>query len=148
GGIVVDGRPVHGLVHPELGHLRIPHDRAADPFAGACPHHGDCWEGLAAAPALAARWGQPPERLPAAHPAWTLQARYLALGLVNVILAVSPHVVVLGGGVMARAGLREMAREEVARLLAGYVRAPAIVPPALGDRAGVLGALALASAAG
>jgi fructokinase len=90
GGAVVNGRPVHGLVHPEMGHARIPHDHAADPFAGACPHHGDCWEGLAAAPALAARWGRPPDTLPDDHPAWDLEARYLALGLVNVILTLSP----------------------------------------------------------
>jgi len=144
GGAVVNGRPVHGLVHPEMGHARIPHDRAADPFAGACPHHGDCWEGLAAAPALAARWGRPPETLPDDHPAWALEARYLALGLVNVILTLSPPRVVLGGGVLARAGLLERVRGEVTALIGGYVRSPEIVAPLLGDRSGVLGALALA----
>jgi fructokinase len=145
GGAVVNGRPLHGLVHPEMGHARIPHDRAADPFAGACPHHGDCWEGLAAAPALAARWGAPPESLPDGHPAWELEARYLALGLVNVILTLSPERVVLGGGVLARAGLLERVRAHVAALINGYVRAADIVAPALGDRSGVLGALALAA---
>ena len=144
GGAVVNGRPVHGLVHPEMGHARIPHDRAADPFAGTCPHHGDCWEGLAAAPALAARWGRPPETLPDDHPAWALEARYLALGLVNVILTLSPPRVVLGGGVLARAGLLERVRGEVTALIGGYVRSPEIVAPLLGDRSGVLGALALA----
>ncbi len=144
GGAVVNGRPVHGLVHPEMGHTRIPHDRAADPFAGACPHHGDCWEGLAAGPALAARWGRPPETLPDDHPAWALQARYLALGLVNVILTLSPERVVLGGGVMARSALLPRVRAEVTALLGGYVRAAEIVPPALGERSGVLGAIALA----
>ena len=145
GGAVVNGRPVHGLVHPEMGHARIPHDGAADPFAGACPHHGDCWEGLAAAPAITARWGQPPERLPDDHPAWPLEARYLALGLVNMILTLSPERVILGGGVMSRAGLLERVRTEVGDLLAGYVRGADIVAPALGNRSGVLGALALAS---
>ena len=145
GGAVVNGRPVHGLVHPEMGHARIPHDRAADPFAGACPHHGDCWEGLAAAPALAARWGRPSETLPDEHPAWELEARYLALGLVNVILTLSPERVVLGGGVLARAGLLARVRAQVAALIHGYVRAADIVAPALGDRSGVLGALALAA---
>lgn len=144
GGAVVNGRPVHGLVHPEIGHARIPHDRAADPFAGACPHHGDCWEGLASAPALAARWGRPPESLSDGHPAWELEARYLALGLVNVILTLSPERVVLGGGVMAHAGLLERVREEVAALIGGYVRSADIVAPGLGDRSGVLGAVALA----
>ena len=145
GGAVVNGRPLHGLVHPEMGHARIPHDRAADPFAGACPHHGDCWEGLAAAPALAARWGRPPETLPDDHPAWELEARYLALGLVNVILTLSPERVVLGGGVLARAGLLERVRAQVTALIAGYVRAAQIVAPVLGERSGVLGALALAA---
>ena len=144
GGAVVNGRAVHGLVHPEMGHVRIPHDRIADPFAGACPHHGDCWEGLAAAPALTARWGRPPESLPDDHPAWPMEARYLALGIVNVILTLSPERVVLGGGVMARAGLLERVRGSVSELLGGYVRAAEIVAPALGERSGVLGALALA----
>jgi len=147
GGAVVNARPVHGLAHPEMGHARIPHDRAADPFAGACPHHGDCWEGLAAAPALAARWGVPPESLPDDHPAWELEARYLALGLVNVILTLSPERVVLGGGVLARAGLLERVRSNVRTLINGYVRSADIVAPALGDRSGILGALALAAGA-
>jgi fructokinase len=145
GGIVVDGRPLHGRVHPELGHLRIPHERALDPFAGACPRHGDCWEGLASGPALAARWGQPGEALPDVHPAWPLQAHYLALGLVNVILTVSPQTIVVGGGVMRRAQLYVSTAAAVGRLLAGYVSAPPITPPALGERSGVLGALALAA---
>jgi fructokinase len=145
GGVVLEGRPVHGLVHPEMGHQRIPHDRAADPFPGACPHHGDCWEGLTSAPALAARWGAPPESLPDDHPAWPLEARYLALGLANLILTLSPERVILGGGVLARPGLLGRVRPELGALVAGYVPAADIVPPALGDRSGVLGALALAT---
>jgi fructokinase len=152
GGAVVNGRPVHGLVHPEMGHARIPHDRAADPFAGACPHHGDCWEGLASAPALAARYGQPPEALADAHPAWELEADYLALGLANIVLVLSPERVVLGGGVMTRASLWPMVRTRLTSVLGGYVSSPLLgpeiesylVPPALGERAGVLGAMALA----
>ena len=155
GGIVLNGRPVHGLVHPEMGHQRLPHDRARDPFPGVCPHHGDCWEGLASAPALAARWGQPPETLPDAHPAWDLEADYLALGLANVVLVLSPERIVLGGGVMTRASLWPLVRAKLQTVLAGYVSAPALrkgiesylVPAALGDRAGVLGAIALAQAA-
>jgi fructokinase len=152
GGIVLDGHPVHGLVHPEMGHQRLPHDRARDPFPGVCPHHGDCWEGLASAPALAARWGQPPETLPDAHPAWDLEADYLALGLANVVLVLSPERIVLGGGVMTRASLWPMVRAKLVAVLGGYVSSPALrdgieqylVPPALGERAGVLGAMALA----
>jgi fructokinase len=154
GGAVIDGRPVHGLVHPEMGHLRLPHDRARDPFPGTCPHHGDCWEGLASGPSLAARWGQPADTLPDDHPAWELQSHYLALGLANVILTLSPERVVLGGGVMARPGLAALVRRKLGDLVGGYLRTPMlaariddyVVPPALGDRAGVLGALALAGA--
>src|SRR5262245_35381209 len=156
GGALIDGRPVHGLVHPEMGHQRLPHDRARDPFAGVCPHHGDCWEGLASAPALAARWGQAPETLPDEHPAWELEADYLALGLANIVLALSPQRIVLGGGVMTRASLWPMVRTKLTVVLAGYVSSPArgdeidsyVVPPALGERAGILGALALAQMAG
>jgi fructokinase len=152
GGAVVEGRPLHGLVHPEMGHVRVPHDRGRDPFAGVCPVHGDCWEGLATAPAIAARWGRPPETLPDDHPAWALEAHYLALGLANLVLTLSPERVVLGGGVMARAGLYPRVRAGIGELLGGYVASPAladgltgyVVPPALGERAGVLGALRLA----
>jgi fructokinase len=152
GGGLVQGRPLHGLVHPEMGHLRVPHDRERDPFPGTCPYHGDCLEGLAAGPALEARWGRPGEELPANHPAWTLEAEYLALGLTNLILTLSPERIILGGGVMTQQHLLPRIRRRVQGLLAGYVAAPAldneinryIVPPALGDRAGVLGAIALA----
>ena len=82
GGLLCRGGPVHGLQHPEIGHMYLPHDLAADPFPGACPYHGDCLEGLAAGPALAKRWGQPAETLPPDHPAWDLEARYLGPGAV------------------------------------------------------------------
>ena len=146
GSAIVDGRLVHGLAHPELGHIRIPHDREADPFPGSCPYHGDCWEGLAAGPALEARHGRPAHELDD-EAAWALEARYLALGLVAVIGVLSPERIVLGGGVMDRPGLLELARGEVEGLLRGYVAAPELTPPALGRRAGVLGALALAESA-
>jgi fructokinase len=121
-----------------------------------CPHHGDCWEGLASAPALAARWGQDPASLPDAHPAWELEADYLALGLANVVLVLSPERIVLGGGVMARANLMPTVRRKLGEVLGGYVASPALtdglerylVAPALGERAGVLGAMALAIGAG
>jgi fructokinase len=155
GGGLVDGRPIHGMLHPEMGHMLVPHDRQADPFAGGCPYHGDCFEGLANGPAMALRWGQPAETLPLDHPAWALEARYIALGLVNIILTLSPQRIVLGGGVMGQAQLFPLIRAEVARLLNGYLQTPwvrermdeYIVPPGLGARAGVLGAIALAQAA-
>ena len=152
GGAVVNGRAVHGLVHPEMGHIRIPHDLGADPYPGGCPYHGDCLEGLASGPAMQARWGMPAERLPEGHPGWDLEARYLALGLTNWVCTLSPGRIVLGGGVMRHAGLYLAIRAELGRLLNGYMQAKAlvdemdcyVVPPELGGRAGVLGALAMA----
>ena len=143
GGVMADGRLVHGLTHPELGHMRVPHDRARDPFAGVCPFHGDCFEGLASGSALRARWGAPAETITDPR-AWELEAEYLALGLVNVVTILSPQLIVLGGGVPKQPGLIPRVRELIDALLAGYVAAPAVVAPALGDRAGVLGAIELA----
>src|SRR5262245_56015296 len=90
GGGLMNGKPMHGLVHPEMGHIRIPHDRQADPFAGACPFHDDCLEGLASGPAISARWGRPADMLADDHPAWKLEAHYLALALMNFICTLSP----------------------------------------------------------
>ncbi len=155
GGGMVGGQLIHGLLHPEMGHMRVPHDRLADPYPGWCGFHGDCWEGLACGPAIAGRWGQPAHALPPDHPAWELEAHYLALGLCNLICAISPQRVVLGGGVMAQHHLFPRVRRQVQTLLAGYLQVPAILhdidhyitPPALGPRAGVLGAIALAQEA-
>jgi fructokinase len=152
GGGMVNGKLIHGLVHPEMGHIRIPHDRDRDPYAGSCPYHGDCLEGLAAGPALEERWGQRGETLPADHPAWPLEADYLAFGLVNIICILSPQRIIIGGGVMQQPELFPLVRRRVQELLNNYLPVPAIldyiddyiVPPGLGDRAGVLGAMALA----
>lgn len=155
GGAVVHGRLLHGLAHPEMGHMRIPHDRERDPFPGTCLFHSDCLEGLAAGPALEARWGQPAETLPADHPAWELEAEYLALGLMNLVYALAPQRIILGGGVMEQSHLFPRIRRRLLQLLNGYTASPMllqdieryIVPPALGRRAGVLGAIALAQQA-
>jgi fructokinase len=144
GGAFIDGRLLHGRLHPEMGHIRIPHDRARDPFPGNCPYHGDCLEGLAAGPAIQARWGQPGHLLPDGHAVWDLQAEYLALGIVSWTCTLSPERIVLGGGVMQRQQLFPKLRIRVAELLNGYLEPPEIVPPKLGTRAGVLGAIALA----
>jgi len=146
GGGMSNGRLMHGHTHPEMGHIRIPHDFERDPFAGCCPYHGDCLEGLASAPAIEARWGEPGEKLPAGHPAWDLEAHYLALGLCNWICTLSPQRVILGGGVMRRAELFPLVRGKLAALLGDYLESPEIVAPQLGARAGVLGAIALAQA--
>jgi len=152
GGCMVNGELMHGMSHPEMGHIRIPHDSAADPFQGICPYHRDCLEGLASGPALQARWKTNPGTLPDEHPAWPLEARYLALGISNLVCALSPQRIVLGGGVMHRASLLPMIRREVQKLLNGYVQTREIidgidsyiVPPGLGEQSGVLGAIALA----
>lgn len=153
-GLIVNGRPLRGLVHPEAGHMRIPHDVRADPFPGACPVHGDCWEGLASGPAIAKRWGTRPEDLPADHPAWSLEAKYLAAGLFNIVCVASPQRIIVGGGVIEHQLLAKV-KQEMRHLNAGYLETPLlsedldsyVVEPRLGDRAGVLGAIALAELA-
>jgi len=152
GGALVNGEVIHGLLHPEMGHIRIPHDLGADPFPGSCPYHKDCLEGLASGPAMQARWGQRAQDLPADHPAWALEAHYLALGLATWVCTVSPERILLGGGVMQQASLFPMIRQELLRLLNGYIDAKPLLneidsyvaPPELGSRAGVLGAMVLA----
>lgn len=154
GGGMAGGRLLHGLLHPEFGHMRIPHDRGRDPFEGVCPFHGDCWEGLASGRAIEARWGEPAAELDGNEAVWTLQAHYLALGLVSVICVLSPERILLGGGVMSRFGLLPLVHREVSGLLNGYLETGAvgdgiaeyITVPALGRQAGVLGAIALAEA--
>ena len=145
GGVMVGNVLAHGLVHPEVGHMLIPHDTARDPFAGSCPFHGDCLEGLASGTALRARFGEAGEELSGRADVWALEAHYLALGIANLACTVSPELVVLGGGVMQQPTLLALVRERVDELLAGYLAAPEIAAPALGDRSGVLGAIALAA---
>jgi len=151
-GVLANGRPLHGLVHPEAGHFAIPHNWQSDPFPGSCPYHGDCLEGLASGPAMNRRWGQPAETLPEDHPAWDLEAEYIALALANLIYAYSPQKIVLGGGVALHPGFHDAVRHKVQTLLNGYVQSPIllekigdyIVQPALGNRSGALGAIAMA----
>lgn len=152
GGGLINGRLMHGLVHPEMGHIPLPHDRAADPYPGRCPFHGDCLEGMAAGPAIGERWGRPAVELPPDHPAWELEAHYLALALQTFICTLSPERIIMGGGVMEQPQLFPLLRQKVRAYLNGYVQSPAvlddienyIVPPALTNRAGVMGAFALA----
>jgi fructokinase len=152
GGVMANGKVLHGLIHPEFGHMRIPHDREADPFEGVCPYHGDCFEGLASGDAIRRRWGKRPEELAGDGRVWALEAEYIALGLLNVICTISPQRIVIGGGVMNEPSLLPLVRRRVTELAAGYFGAAEIVDrvedyivaPALGDRAGVLGAFELA----
>ena len=154
GGGLVNGKLMHGLIHPEMGHIRVPHDLQEDPFPGRCPYHGDCLEGLACGPAIEERWQKPGRELGEDHPAWDLEAKYLGYAVVNFICTLSPQRVILGGGVMDTPGLHEKVRGHVHRLLNGYVDSPDllerldhyIVSPGLGNQSGVLGAIALARA--
>jgi fructokinase len=151
GGAMVNGKLVHGMLHPEMGHILVPHDHQRDPFLGNCLYHGDCLEGLSTGPAVEKRWGQRGETLPIDHPAWELEAHYIALALVNFVLTLSPQRIILGGGVMQQQQIFPMIRANVQKSLNGYIRSEQIfekiddyiVPPALGGRAGVLGAIAL-----
>jgi fructokinase len=152
GGGLINGRLMHGLVHPEMGHIRIPHNLRADPFPGACPFHGDCLEGLASGAAMEKRWGYRPEKISSDHKAWELEADYLAAGVANFICTLSPQKIILGGGIMKKPGLLTAVQKKVKVLLNNYLKTPQItsnidgyiVPPALGDLSGVLGAIALA----
>ena len=152
GGGMVNGKLMHGLLHPEMGHIMISHDKERDPFEGACPFHQDCFEGLASGPAIEKRWAQKAETLPPDHHAWELEAHYVALGLVNFITALSPQRIIIGGGVGGREELLPLIRKNVQTILNGYVQSPSItkdideyiVPPGLGGRSGILGAIALA----
>jgi fructokinase len=148
-GVVVNGRPLHGLMHPELGHLPI--NGAASP--GACPFHGACVEGLASAPAIRARSGLEPAQLADDHPVWPSVIDALAQLLHAIVLAYSPARIVLGGGVLERAGLRRAVSQTLILKLAGYVPREAleaaaieryVVAPGLGARSGLLGGLWLA----
>ncbi|MEM1255226.1 MAG: ROK family protein [Cyanobacteria bacterium P01_H01_bin.21] len=155
GGAVVNGQLVHGLLHPEMGHIRIPHDLSVDPFPGACPFHQDCLEGLASGFAIEKRWQQKAASLPADHPAWALEAHYLAVSLVNFMLTFSPERIILGGGVMEQTQLFPLIRSQVRQQMSAYLKVPKImndidsyiVPPKLGGKAGIMGAFVLAQQA-
>jgi fructokinase len=153
-GIYTEGKLVHGLVHPEGGHIMI-RRHPDDHYEGFCPYHGDCLEGIAAGPAIERRWKVKGNDLPIDHPAWAMEAYYIAQAIAGTILMLSPKKVILGGGVMQQKHLFPLIRSEVQKQLNGYVGAEAvldgidqyIVPPGLGHNAGLLGALALGLAA-
>jgi fructokinase len=148
GGILTVGRLVHGALHPEFGHLKVPR-MAGDDFPGICSFHGDCLEGLASGPAIAARWGTPAHELPAGHPAWDTQAWYLAHGILALLAIVSPSRVIVGGGVCQAEGLHRKTNAKLVEIAAGYfppvLVGDYVVPPALGQQAGICGAFLLAS---
>lgn len=147
GGAISGGRLVHGLMHPEMGHLLV--RRAAEDvpgFGGVCPYHGDCLEGMASGPAMEARWGRKAEALPPGHVAWRVEADYLAQASMAAVCVLSPRVIVLGGGVMAQPELLEMVRARLAEYANGYFPLPRVERPAL-EHPGLSGALMLAQEA-
>lgn len=153
-GVYSEGKLVHGLVHPEGGHI-LPRRHPEDKYEGFCPYHGDCLEGVAAGPAIEKRWGVKGSELPEDHPAWALEAYYIGQAVASTVLMLSPKRVILGGGVMHQKQLLPMIRAEVKSNLNGYVSAAAlldgideyIVSPGLGDNAALCGSLALGLAA-
>ncbi len=150
GGLVLSGQPVHGIAHPEVGHIyprRSPED--CD-FPGICPHHGDCLEGLASGPAIIARWGVPLSELPADHPGHAIIADYIAQTCHTLFASVAVGEIVIGGGVANTPGLIERVAERARELDAGYLPGGTrhhIIRPRLGGDAGITGALMLAEAA-
>lgn len=155
GGAVVGGTLAHGHVHPEMGHVSVPR-QPGDDFAGICPFHGDCLEGMASGPAMAARWGRPAEQLPPdeLERAVALEAAYLAEGMRTIVYAVAPARIVVGGGASRLPGLFPQVRTQLTKALGGYPGLPEhaaedfVVPAALGQMAGPAGALILAELAG
>ncbi len=151
GGGLVNGRLLHGLMHPEMGHLLLP-AFDGDTFAGVCPYHGRCLEGVASGPALRARLGRPAQEVGPDDPVWELEAQYLAAGLLSIVETLSPQRIIVGGGVASAPGLLDRVRRQLVRLNNGYIARPElmdgmadyIVPPGLGGRSGVMGALELA----
>ncbi len=150
-GLVRDGRSVMGFSHYESGHIPMPHDLSADPFPGCCPFHGDCLEGLASGPAIEARWGHSLSKLGSPADKIELIAGYIAQLAASLVLLHMPDQLIFGGGVMKAPGLIEALRRATEAKLGGYIKAPQldpgleryIVAPALGDEAGITGAIAL-----
>jgi len=152
GGVLSGGRLVHGLVHPELGHMFL-QKHPQDTFTGHCPFHQDrCLEGLCAGPAIEARWGKPGYELESDHLAWEFQAFYVAQALVNIVCTLSPQIIILGGGVMDQTRLLSAVRDNTVNFLNAYVQHPLltekaierfIVRPGLGNKSGLMGALAM-----
>ena len=152
GGIMVGGSPIHGLMHPEIGHI-FPRRHALDSgFDGVCPFHGDCLEGLASGPAILARTGTSLQQLDESHAQWQIEADYLGQLCAQLVVTVSPRRIIMGGGVMSQARLLPLIRQRLLHWLGGYIDRSEIlsgadryvVAPQLGDNAGVLGALLLA----
>ena len=151
-GVVAEGKLVHGLLHPELGHMLLRQEPEDPAPAGFCPYHQGCLEGLASGPAMEKRWGTKAQYLPPDHEAWGLEAAYLAQMCMNAVCAFSPEKIILGGGVMQQKHLFPLIRQKTKDLLNGYIHVREIteridtyiVEPGLGTKSGATGALLLA----
>lgn len=149
-GVYAQGMLLHGMLHPEGGHILLP-KHPSDTYKGRCPYHGDrCLEGLAAGPAIEERWGRRGVELADKKEVWELEAYYISVALANYILTLSPQKIILGGGIMHQEQLMPLIRKEVLSLLAGYLSTPElsdidkyIVLPSLDDNQGIMGALKL-----
>jgi fructokinase len=152
GGVITRGAPIHGLMHPEIGHIHPRRHPLDQDFAGVCPFHGDCLEGLASGPAIVARSGREFQEIGPSHPQWQIEADYLGQLCAHLVVMVSPQRIVLGGGVMNQTELLPAIRRRLLHWLGGYVDRAEIldaideyvVPPALQAQSGVLGAVLLA----
>lgn len=150
GGVMTNGRLLHGMLHPELGHMLLA-KREDDPFDGVCPYHGCCFEGLASGPSIAKRWGKPAEELSECAKVWDLEAFYIAQAITSYIMVLSPEKIILGGGVMHQESLFPLIRNKVTEMVNGYIQTSLlddmenyIVPSSLYDEQGILGGLVLA----
>ncbi|HSM26152.1 MAG TPA: ROK family protein [Anaerolineaceae bacterium] len=154
GGAIINGKPLHGLIHPEMGHIILNQNQLKDRFIGSCPFHRNCFEGLASGPAIEERWGSAANNLEINHPAWELEADYIAQAMSNYICCFSPQKIILGGGVMQQLHLFPMIQKKTVEYLNGYIQSDMImsnmdqfiIRPGLGNQAGMLGAIALAQA--
>ncbi len=151
GGYVENSQCLHGLLHPEMGHILLKKHHEDD-FEGVCPYHGSCFEGLASGPAIEARYLRKAQDLDQNNKVWVIEAYYIAQALVNYILILSPKIILLGGGVMHQKQLFPLIRNFVKEMLNGYIQHPSLLncddnyisEPGLGDDSGLLGAFALA----
>lgn len=149
GGIYCEGKLVHGKMHPEVGHMLLRHHPEDPSPDGFCPYHKGCLEGMASGPAMEKRWGKSARELPQGHPAWDLEAHYLAQMCLNLLMTVSPEKIILGGGVMGQSHLFPKIRKELMGLLNGYLSCvtdaeEVVVPPLCYPDSGLYGALLLA----
>ena len=149
-GVLAEGKLLHGMMHPEAGHILL-HRHPADAYEGWCPFHKDCLEGLAAGPALEKRWGAKGDTLTDRAEVWEMESYYIAQACVNYCMILSPERIVLGGGVMKQPALLPLVREKFTELLAGYIRTKEvadvenyIVGASLNDNQGVMGCIGLA----